>query len=130
MLTQARLERLEEAFIYERSIGNAVYEKQRSRIQQNLALAELELDDARLQQWDVEGVLAFAEHLITNLAAIWLDASLRQRQAIQQTTFPEGLPFDGRSFGTAPTCLLFNTLQKISGGPDDLASPTGFEPVF
>ena len=127
---QERLERLEEAFIYARSISQTVYQKQRDRVQQELTDAELHLDEARAQQWDVEGIVAFAEHLIANLAALWLDANLQQRQAIQRSIFPEGLPFDGHRFGTALTSLLFNGLQAVSSEKNDMASPTGFEPVF
>ncbi len=127
---QARLERLEEAFIYERAIDKRVYQRQRDRVQQDLASAERDLDDARIRQWDVEGILAFAEHLIANIAAVWLEADLAQRQAIQRAIFPEGLPFDGNAFGTAVTCLFFNRLQRNPDAENDLASPTGFEPVF
>jgi hypothetical protein len=68
------------------------------------------------------GILAFAEHLIANLAVIWLDADLRQRQAIQRAVFPAGLACDGQQFGTAATCLFFNRLQNMSRGPNDVAS--------
>jgi hypothetical protein len=76
-----------------------------------LALAEVELHDARIEHTDVEGVLSFAEYLLTNAASIWLEASLHQRQQIQRAIFPEGLPFDGREFGTAVTCLAFRHLR-------------------
>lgn len=127
---QERPERLEEAFIYARSISQAVNQKQGDRVQQELTDAELHLDEARAQQWDVEGIVAFAEHLIANLAALWLDANLQQRQAIQRSIFPEGLPFDGQQFGTAATCLAFKHLRDSEPVAEDLASPTGFEPVF
>jgi hypothetical protein len=109
------LERLEEAFIYQRSIDRTTYEKQRDRIREELALAELELHDARIDSLDVEGVLGFAEHMLGNAAHIWVDASLEQRRQIQSAIFPEGLPFNGREFGTAPTCLAFMQLEKSEG---------------
>ncbi len=124
------MERLEEAFNFERSIEQSVYERQRDKVRQDLTIAELELDDARMDQWDVEGVLAFAERLITNVGSIWLEATLSQRQQIQRAIFPNGIPFDGRSFGTAETCLLFKQLQVSGGVGNGLASPPGFEPGF
>ena len=109
---RARLDSLEEAFIVDRSIDHAVYERRRDELEEELAIAELELHDARIDQTDVAGVLAFAEHLLTNIGTAWLEASLAQRQQIQQAIFPEGLPFDWREFGTAPTCLAFSCLRE------------------
>jgi hypothetical protein len=127
---KARVQRLEEAFIYERAIDSAVYERQRDKLQEELTLAELELHEARIDQTDVEGVMGFAEYLLGNVARVWVEASLRHRQQIQQAIFPKGLPFDGQHFGTAPTCLAFSRLQQSAAGENGVASPQGFEPWF
>jgi hypothetical protein len=87
--------RVAEAFIFERSIEQSVYERQRDKVQQELMIAELELDDARMDQWDVEGVLAFAERLITNVGSIWLEATLSQRQQIQRAEWLASPPGTG-----------------------------------
>jgi hypothetical protein len=69
------------------------------------------------RQLDVEGVLAFTEYLIANVGRIWIEATLEQRQGIQAALFPEGIPFDGQTFGTAVTCLAFSALptSKVGG---------------
>ena len=77
---------------------------------------------------DVEGVLAFAEHLLTNAARLWMEASLDQKQRLQTVFFPEGLQFDGERFGTAVTCLAFKQLGPDEAVKDGMASPTGFNP--
>jgi hypothetical protein len=112
---KTRLGRLEEAFIFERSIDHGVYERQRDKLGEELAIAELELNDSRVDEADVEGVLGFATHLLMNLGRVWFDASLTQRQQIQRVIFPEGLPFDGRALGTAPTCLAFKRYSRSGG---------------
>ena len=124
------MERLEGAFIYERSISQETYERQRDRVQEELAIAELELHEARIDKLDVEGLLGFAEHLIGNAARAWMEANLEQRQQIQSAIFPEGLAFDGQGFGTARTCLAFKWLEQSKSVENDLASPPGFEPGF
>ena len=91
-------------FIYQKTIDHAVYLKQKDRIQEELTIAELELNDARIDALDVEGVLAFAEPLIANVGRIWFDATLDQRQRIQAAIFPDGIPFDRRS-GDLSHCL-------------------------
>jgi site-specific DNA recombinase len=126
---RGRLVRLEDAFIYEHAIDRGVYDRHRDKLQEEIAFADLELHEARIDQIDVEGILAFSELLIRNVATVWLEASLSHRQALQRAIFPNGLPFDGRGFGTATTCLAFKRLGRSEGGGNGMASPTGFEPV-
>ena len=51
----------------------------------------------------MEGALAFSEHLMMNAARLWLEASLEQKQRLQEVLFPNGLWFDGERFGTVVT---------------------------
>ena len=90
-----------------------------------MALTKLELHEAELEELDVEGVLAFAEHLLTNAARLWMEASLDQKQRLQTVFFPEGLRFDGEGFGTAVTCLAFKQLAENGEPTSGVASPTG-----
>ena len=68
--------------------------------------------------------------LIRNASALWRDGSPEQKQALQAVFFPEGLPFDGVAFGTAPMCLASSAIATAVTGESGVASPTGFEPVF
>jgi site-specific DNA recombinase len=122
-----RLDRIDEAFLHERSIDRQTYERQRDQLREQLALAEIELNDAVLDQLDIDGVLAFAEHVVTNAARVWIELDLVQKQRLQQTLFPEGLRFDGEKFGTAATCLAFKKLDGSGGSNSGMASPRGFE---
>ena len=93
-------------------------------------MVEIELHEARLDELDVEGVLCFAEHLLRNVGRAWLEASLDQRQRLQQVLFPEGLRFDGEAFGTAVTCLVFKDFGELRPTGTDLASPTGTDTLW
>jgi hypothetical protein len=106
------------------------YERQRDQLREQLALAEMELSEAVLSQLDVEGVLAFAEHVLTNAARLLMELGLDQKQQLQQALFPEGLRFDGEEFGTAVTCLAFKQLDENGKPKSGVASPPGFEPGF
>ena len=125
---QRRIDRLEETFIYQKSIDQATYDRQRDKLREETALVEIELHEARLDELDVEGVLGFAEHLLRNVGRAWLEASLDQRQRLQQVLFPEGLRFDGEAFGTAVTCLAFKDFGELRPTGTDLASPRGILP--
>ena len=124
----SRLDKVEEAFLYKHTVDQATYERQRDKLREDVALAKLELHEAELEEMDVEGVLAFAEHLLTNAARLWMEASLDQKQRLQTVFFPEGLQFDGERFGTAVTCLAFKQLGPDEAVKDGMASPTGFNP--
>jgi hypothetical protein len=127
---KSKLDRTDEAFLHERSIDRETYERQRDYLRERFALAEMELSDAVLEDLDVQGVLAFAEHLLANAARLWSELKLERRQQFQQILFPAGLPFDGEKFGTALTCLAFKRLGGNGESESNVASPTGFEPVF
>ena len=71
----------------------------------------------------MEGVLGFAEYLMANAARVWMEATLEQRQRIQSAILPEGLPFDGRELGTAPTYLAF--MQWSNPEPPNVLPETG-----
>ena len=91
---------------------------------------ESSLEDARLEEIDVEGLLGFAEHVLANAARLWTEASAEQKQRLQSVLFPEGLRLRDGRFGTALTCLAFTQLAEIQTRESGMASPTGFEPVF
>jgi hypothetical protein len=101
----------------------------RTELRYDLALAEIDRNDARLYETDVEGVLAFARHVMNNAAALWTNASADDRKALQSTLFPSALTWDGAGFGTVTTCLAFSQLEGFSDRKR-LASPPGFEPGF
>lgn len=126
---QERLDRAVDAFLYERSIDRQTYERERDILREQLALAEMELNDAVLEDLDVEGVLGFAEHVLTDAARLWAELNIDGKQELQQALFPEGLSFDGEEFGTAVTSLAFKPFEALGPTETDLASPTGFEPV-
>jgi site-specific DNA recombinase len=119
---QRRLNEVDEAFIHEKRIDRATYERQRDRLREDIALAEMDCGDAKLEELDVLGVLAFAEHALTNASRLWLDASLDQKQRFQSVMFPDGLRFDGEEFGTAVTCLAFSQLLESKVAENSVAS--------
>jgi len=45
-----------------------------------------------------EGVLGFAEHVLTNAARLWAELGIDRKQDLQQALFPQGLSFDGQEF--------------------------------
>ena len=55
---QQKLDRLDDAFIFERSIDLDTYERQRDRLREQLTLVEIDRHGSKLEELDVEGILA------------------------------------------------------------------------
>jgi hypothetical protein len=121
-----REELLEDAFLYAKKIDAITYERQRDTMREQIALATIELEDARLDQIDVEGLLGFAEYILKNAARLWMEATAEQRPRLQRALFPEGLRLRDGRIGTAVTCMAFTQLEAIEGHDSGVASPTGF----
>jgi site-specific DNA recombinase len=119
------------AFIQRGAIDQKTYEREASRLDQEIALTESDLHDARLEELDVEGMLAFAEYVLTDAARLWLEAPLDQKQRLQKVLFPRGVTYSPTSgFGTAETSVIFRLLRAVPGTESKEVSPTGFEPVL
>ena len=121
----ARIDRLEQAFLFDRTVDVTTYNAQLQRLRDERTAVECELSDARSDEFEVEGVLTFAEYVLGNLGSLWAEASPDDRSRLQVTVFPTGLAWDGSSFGTAVTNSAFNWLQVVSKEKSGVASPTG-----
>ena len=125
---QLKLDRLDEAFLFAQSIDIETYERQRDKLRQELTLTQIDKHSVELDKFDVEGILAFAERVLPRASDLWVQASLNQKQRLQQLFFPEGIAFDGKRFvRTAVTACAFNYLTGADGSENQVASPTGFE---
>ena len=111
---QEKLDRLDEAFLFERSIDIETYGRHAERLREELTLARIDRHSGQLEELDVEGILAFAERILPRASDLWVQASLDQRQRFQQLFFPDGIAFDGNRFvGTGATAPAFSYLREI-----------------
>ena len=121
---------LVEALLY-KPIAQHIYDENIDKVEQDIALAEMASQDAKLEQLDVEAILAFAENLLGNTARLWMDSPVEQKRQLQQVLFPARIEYSAISgFGTAGCSSIFNTLPEFTTAETSLASPTGFEPVL
>ena len=121
-----KLDRLEAAFLYERSIDIDTYDRHRDKLREELALAQMDRHSAELEEIDVEGILAFAERVLPSASNLWVQSSFAQKQRLQQVFFPEGVRFDGkRLIGTGVTLPVFNYLSPVSASEKELVDQTG-----
>jgi hypothetical protein len=116
------------AFLYEKAIDRTTYERQRDKLNEQIVLAEMQERDAKLEDYDVEAVLNFAQHVVLNAARLWVEFSSDQKQRLQKVLFPDGVRFEDGNVKTAATCLLFRLLPSVEGEKLSLATLPGIEP--
>lgn len=127
---QEKLDRLDEAFLYERTIDVERYDRHRDKLREELTLVQIDRHATELEELDVEGILAFAERVLPSASNLWVQSSLNQKQRLQQLFFPEGVRFDGkRLVGTGLTLPVFNYLSRAEDSKLRLVDQTGIEPV-
>ena len=114
---QEKLDRLDEAFLFERSIDIETYDHHAEKLREELTLVRIERHSGQLEELDVEGILAFAERVLPRASDLRVQASLEQHERFQQLFFPEGIAFDGNRFvGTGVTAPAFSYLRGIENG--------------
>ena len=67
----ATLDRLDDAFIYKESINLGTYERQRDRLREELTLVEIDRHGSKVEEFDVEGILNFAERVLPRASDLW-----------------------------------------------------------
>jgi site-specific DNA recombinase len=128
---EGKRQSLLEAHVYHKSLDAELYRREDDRLSQEIALARMELHDKQIEEIDIEGVLGFAENIILDARRLWTEGTLDQRQRLQKVLFPSGVTYSNQAgFGTKETSLFFRWLALVQEKKDNLASPTGFEPVI
>jgi site-specific DNA recombinase len=125
-----RKQRLIEAFLYERVIDSGTYQEQLHKLNEELAFAEIEERECRVQELDIEAAVSFGELLLLDAPRLWSESSPDQRRRLQQALFPDGVHFENGNYRTAQTSLLFYNLEEEPHRKEDLVALTGIEPVF
>jgi hypothetical protein len=106
-------------------VDQRTYERQRDLLREKLAVGELRLEDAADEGLDVEGILEFANKVLTDAARLWEQASPTNKQRLQQVFFPEGVEHAATAgIRTAVTCLAFTGVRPRASGEFGLASLT------
>ena len=63
---------------------DGTYERQRDRLREELTLVEIDRHGSKVEEFDVEGILNFAERVLPRAADLWIQVSWEQRQRLQR----------------------------------------------
>jgi hypothetical protein len=109
-----------------RGADEEAYQARLARVEEELTLVRIDRYETEVEEFDIEGTLAFAEHLVSWSSRLWIEAGLEQRQRLQRLFFPKGLTFDGREFRTPLTSTFFMNLEGTSGQMREMVEQKGF----
>lgn len=123
-----RKRRLVDAFVYQQAIDRSTFEQHTDQLDEEITLAEMRLEDARLDEIDLNGILNFARHLLEDVGRLWVEASSEQKQRLQKVIFPKGVEYLDGEFRTPEMSLIFSIFHAVEVPKEGEASPTGFEP--
>ncbi len=124
-----RRDKLDEAFLFEAKIDEAIYQRQKKKLTEQSQKAQAELLSQARDDIDVDRVLEFATNVIAGPGQFWSGLNSDQKVAFQEAILPNGIGFDGEFYGTANPAFPFKALSAFSGDDSRMVSPTGIEPV-
>ena len=127
---EKRKARLEEAYLFEKTLDRGAYMRHTDRLSEERALALLARHEAEVDGFDVEALVNYAEYLALNPGPLWLEANPEQKARLQRFLVPSGLTWDGERFGTVVTGLFFGRLDPVTGETKSMVALRGFEPRF
>ena len=77
----------------------------------------------QIEELDVQDILAFAERVLPRASDLWVQASLNQKQRLQQLFLPEGIAFDlNRCNRTAAPAPFFKYLAPGESADEKMVS--------
>jgi site-specific DNA recombinase len=125
-----RRDRLVDAFVQERSINQATYDRQCDRLDREQERIQSGLEQCRPLELDPTETLRFAELLLTDLSGCWNRLEWHQKPDFLRALYPSGLLWSDGAFGTIENSWLMASFGFSTTGDESLAPPTGFEPVL
>lgn len=87
------------------------FKERKAEIENQIMATKISLSETRIEQFDIEGVLSYANNFITNLGRQWFDLAV-SHQRFQKMVFPDGITYKrGEGFGTARLGLIYELNQ-------------------
>jgi site-specific DNA recombinase len=102
----------------------------KAEVENQIAVAEISVSEAKIDQYDVEALLTYADKFTENLGRQWVDMPNPLKPRFQKFVFPEGIGYEkGIGFRTAKTASIFELCERYDAQKSKAVDHTGFEPV-
>ena len=109
---QKKKDRIDELMI-KGVFDEATYKQKAEEINNEVIVKSVELSEARIEMNDIEACLNYCKFVISNISSLWANADLNLKQRFQKIIFPGRIYYEGETFRTTATALIFKQLQQI-----------------
>lgn len=95
------------------------FQERKEEVENEIAAAKISMSESRIEQFDIEAALSYANQFIRNLGRQWFDLT-QSHNRFQKMVLPEGISYDRKNgFGTAKLGLIFeiNRLCIVEKSP-------------
>ena len=83
----------------------------KEKLNNEIAGARIVVSESELGQFNVESILNYATHNISNLPRFWFELSPQLKTMFQKAVFPVGIPYEKKKgFGTAKLGLVYELI--------------------
>ncbi len=90
------------------------FKERKEEIENKIMAIKISLSETRIEQFDIEGTLSYANNFILNLGRLWFDLAKSQLR-FQKMVFPEGISYSKKDgFRTTSLGLIYE-LNKTFG---------------
>ena len=89
--------------------------ERKDEIENEISTTRILSNEARIEQYDIEGSIIYATKFIENLGRQWFDLVPHLQPKFQKLVFPEGIPFEWKKgFGTAKLAGIYEMNRDFS----------------
>ena len=89
--------------------------ERKDEVENEMAATRISSNEARIEQFDLEGTVIYATNFIADLGRQWFDLVPHLQPKFQKLVFPEGIPYvRGKGFGTAKLGLVYELNQHFA----------------
>lgn len=104
------------------------FAERKAAVDNEIAATRIMLNETRIDEFDVEAVVAYATNFLDNLGRQWFDLSPELRPRFQKLIFPEGIPYTrGIGFGTSRMSLFLEIKETHLVDESLLVTPARVE---
>ncbi len=112
----------------EGSYSKEEFLERKQEVENEIAAAKISLSESRIDGFDLESAIKYAENFIRTLDRQWLDLSPHLRSQFQKLVFPDGFPYDkNKGIGTPKLCCIFELNQLSGTSKSDVVAPRRIE---
>jgi len=90
--------------------------ERKEEIENQIAAERISFNETKIDQYDVEGLVAYADRFSLDLGRQWFDLPPQIRPRFQKLVFPKGISYQrGEGFGTASMGSIFEANKRFDG---------------